>query len=116
LALASGASAATAGTDANLLTQSAGPSHEITLCEEEIADVSLATFYVFDKEAIEAPRSRLKLAGGMGGCGGCAGCGGVGWACAWTGSSYTSQVFGGYGDPRPVRPKYYAHKPAPKKY
>jgi hypothetical protein len=24
-------------------------SHEITLCEEEISDVSLASFYIFDR-------------------------------------------------------------------
>jgi hypothetical protein len=29
--------------------QNTGMSHEITLGEEEISDVSLATFYVFDK-------------------------------------------------------------------
>ena len=40
LSLASGASAATVGPAA----------HEITLGEEEISDVTLATFYVFDKE------------------------------------------------------------------
>ena len=40
LSLASGAPAATVGPAA----------HEITLGEEEISDVSLATFYVFDKE------------------------------------------------------------------
>jgi hypothetical protein len=66
LALASGAPAATVGPAA----------HEITLGEEEISDVSLATFYVFDKEN---PRtSDLQLArGGGGGCGhGCGGGGG----------------------------------------
>jgi hypothetical protein len=31
-------------------TQNTAASHEITFGEEEIADVSLATFYVFDKE------------------------------------------------------------------
>jgi hypothetical protein len=113
LALASGASAATTGPDANAVTQSAAAGHEITLCEEEIADVSLATFYVFDKEAIDASQSRLKLVR-MGGCAGCAGCGGLGWACAWTGTYYTPPVFGGHGDPRPVRPRYYAHKRAPR--
>jgi hypothetical protein len=41
LSLASGASA---------VTPNIGVGHEITLGEEEISDVSLATFYVFDKE------------------------------------------------------------------
>ena len=44
-----------------------GVSHEITLCEEEISDVSLATFYVFDNESF-GPR-RVKIAAG--GCGSC---------------------------------------------
>jgi len=113
LALASGASAATTVPNANAVTQSTAAGHEVTLSEDEVADVSLATFYVFDKEAVGASRSRLKLAA-MGGCGGgCAGCGGVGWACAWTGSSYNSSLFGD-GDAQPVRPRY-APKRAPKK-
>jgi hypothetical protein len=55
----------------------------ITLREEEISDVSLATFYVFDNENAGAHRPGLQLAkghshgGGRGravnrGCGGCA--------------------------------------------
>ena len=43
LSLASGASAATSGSTADMLTRSTGVSHQITLCEEEIFDVSLAT-------------------------------------------------------------------------
>jgi hypothetical protein len=116
LVLASRASASTAGPDASVLTQSAGPSHEITLCEEEIADVSLATFYVFDKEAAGTTRSGVKLAGACGACGGCGGCGGVGWACAWTGSTYTAPAFGGDGDAPPVRHRSYAPSHAQKKY
>ena len=49
LSLAGGASAAGAQV-ADALTHKAVVSHEITLGEEEIADVSLATLYVFDKE------------------------------------------------------------------
>jgi len=63
--------------------------HEIFLGEEEISDVSLATFYVFDKENAGLPplAHKLRLArcgggyrrggacGGGGGCGGCGGCG-----------------------------------------
>jgi hypothetical protein len=45
---------------------------EIELGEEEIADVSLATFYVFDTENA-APRGRRLVQGG-GGCGGGCGC------------------------------------------
>jgi hypothetical protein len=50
LSLASGAPAATEGPVADIPTQNTGVSHDITLGEEEISDVSLATFYVFDKE------------------------------------------------------------------
>ena len=49
LSLASGASTAIGG-PADMPTPKTGMSHEITLCEEEISDVSLATFYVFDNE------------------------------------------------------------------
>ena len=80
---------------------------QIRLAEEEISGVSLATFHVFDKEnAAKAPRGP-RVAMGVGGCGGCAGCGGC-----WTGTYYTSPVFGGngYDPPPPVRPvRKYAH-------
>ena len=91
LSLAGGASA------------SISPTHNtapVILAEEEISDVSLATFYVFDKENARAHRSGLQLAAGEGGCkqggckqggckqagckqggckqGGCGGCGGRG--------------------------------------
>jgi hypothetical protein len=52
LSLASGASAATEVPTADTPTQNTAVSHEITFGEEEIADVSLATFYVFDKENV----------------------------------------------------------------
>jgi hypothetical protein len=46
------------------------------LSEEEMHDVSLATFYVFDRENVG---SGMQLARGCGGgCGGCRGCGGCG--------------------------------------
>src|SRR6478735_8269138 len=72
LSLASGAPAATVGPVA----------HEITLGEEEISDVTLATFYVFDKENSQTYRPLLQLTrcGGCGGCGG-RGCGGCGRGC-----------------------------------
>lgn len=111
LALASGASAATASPDANVLMQNAGVGHEITLREEEVADVSLATFYVFDKENAGPVRHGRRLA--MGACGGCAGCGGCG---CWTGTYYTAPVLGGDGDQPPVRHRYYAPRHVQKKY
>ena len=71
--MVSGAPAATVGPTA----------HEITLGEEEISDVSLATFYVFDKENVGGSEPGVQLVGhGGGGCrhggGGChhGGCGG----------------------------------------
>ena len=59
LSLAGGASAS------NSATQSTAP---VILAEEEISDVSLATFYVFDKENAGAHRSGARLAAGEGGC------------------------------------------------
>jgi hypothetical protein len=44
------ASAASAAPAAKIPTRSADLSHEFILAEEEVSDVSLATFYVFDKE------------------------------------------------------------------
>ena len=73
LSLASGASAAIGGPAADVLTPKTGMSHEITLCEEEFSDVSLATFYIFDNERAGTSRGGLKLAQGCGGCGGCGG-------------------------------------------
>jgi hypothetical protein len=104
LALAGTASAAAAQPDASVLTQRANASHEITLREEEVADVSLATFYVFDKEKPGSmrPGVRLALGGGCGNCAGCAACAGC-----WSGTYYTSSVAGGdayYPPPPPVRP------------
>jgi hypothetical protein len=73
LSLAGGASAATGAPVADALTHNAVVTHEITLGEEEIADVSLATFYVFDKENAEPSRHGVRLACGC-----------------WTGTYYTS--------------------------
>jgi len=71
--LASGVVAQAAGPAANLPTRTIEPSHELTLSEEEVFDVSLATFYVFDRE--NTPGFQL-VRGGCGGCGhGCGGCG-----------------------------------------
>jgi hypothetical protein len=83
LAIAGGASAATAPPTANLPSQYIPLSHEITLGEEEISDVSLGTFYVFDKEDIASELGQnvqLAYRGGCGGrgCGGARGCGGRG--------------------------------------
>jgi hypothetical protein len=55
------------------------PSQAMTLSEEEIADVSLATFHLFDKENAG---NGVQVAGhGCGGCRGCRGCGCRGCRC-----------------------------------
>ena len=73
--------APTAGSVANIWQNTA--SFQVpSLDEEEISDVSLATFHLFDKEDLGNSQSGVQLAafrGGCGcghGCGGCRGCGG----------------------------------------
>jgi len=65
-------------------TTAFAPNEAITLGEEEIADTSLATFYVFDKEKVGSGVQVARR--GCGGCRGCAvrasGCGGCGCGCA----------------------------------
>ena len=96
---------------ANVLPQSMAPFQVLNLGEEEISDVTLATFHFVDGESPETPLPRVQLArgggcggGGFRGCGGCAhggcagfrgcgrgcgfgGCGGCawGWGCGWGG-------------------------------
>ena len=65
LSLASGASASTSGAAADVSPQNT-PNHEIFLGEEEISDVSLSTFYVFDKENAAQSRVGEKVAWGCG--------------------------------------------------
>jgi hypothetical protein len=83
LSLAGGASGAAVGPPGDTLTANTA----ITLHEEEISDVSLSTFYVFDHENAGARRPGLQLAQRTRGrprqgCGGCAGdCGGGGPTC-----------------------------------
>jgi hypothetical protein len=50
------------------------PSQSVTLGEEEIADVSLATFNLFDRETKAGPSVQM-AACGCGRCGRCGGCG-----------------------------------------
>jgi len=87
LIMANGASSATAPTETSLQDTLLRP--VITLDEEEIADVSLGTFYVFDKENESQLGQGIRLAaargcGGCGRCGGCAAarCGGCAGRCA----------------------------------
>jgi len=103
--LASSAPAAIGGVNPDPANSSL-VSQRMMLCEEQIADVSLATFHVFDKETagIQQPHARLAMgACGGGGCG-CAGCGcacGIGLYY-----HYTPPVLGDPVDPppRPIRP------------
>ena len=75
LAMASGACASTSEASAN--TSPPSQKHELFFGEEEISDVSLATFYVFDKENTGPPPLFQKPRLAMGGCGcvsSCASC------------------------------------------
>jgi hypothetical protein len=113
LSLASGASAAIGGINADP-AMSAPPSRQLMLHEEEISDVSLATFHVFDKENIGTQRPHVRLTLGACGGGGC-GCGGCGCACGiGLYYHYTPPVFGGPVYPPPpqlVRPTHkYRHR------
>jgi len=97
LAMAGGASAATAPPTANLPSQYIPLSHEIILGEEEISDVSLGTFYVFDKEdAASELGNNIQVARGGRGCGGGGrGCGGRGRGCGGRGCG--GRGCGGHG-------------------
>jgi hypothetical protein len=87
LSFAGGPSEAAVGPVGDTPTENTAP--VITLGDEEISDVSLATFYVIDNENAGTHRPGLQLAkkrshgGSRGcavnrGCGGCGGCGGGG--------------------------------------
>jgi hypothetical protein len=101
LSLAGGASAATAVPPDTPSQDTLRP--QITLTEEEISDVSLGTFYVFDKEGAGSRSLGERVAQRCGGCrcgrgcggcrcgrgcgcrcgGGCGGCGGCGCCLSW---------------------------------
>ena len=103
LSLASGASAAISGMNG---ASSAPVSKQ--LYEEEISDISLATFRVFDRENAGTHGRRTRLAMAAGGCAGCAGCGcacGIGLYY-----HYTPPVLGDPVDPAPPRSIRGAHK------
>jgi hypothetical protein len=96
LSLAGGASAATA-VPATDVPSRPTTLPQITLNEEELGDVSLGTFYVFDRENAGPGQLGEQIARGCGGChgcgggGGCRGCGG-GRGCGGRGC-----VGGGFG-------------------
>ena len=90
LALTGGASASTIPATEIQQTSLFSPTQAVTLGEEEIADVSLATFHLFDKENVgTGTQVAWRGCGGCRGCGGrgcrgcrCGGCGGCG-GCGW---------------------------------
>src|SRR5258707_7679984 len=69
-----GASASTAGSVADVPSQNPVPPQVINLGEEEISDVSLSTFFVFDRENSRTLQGNVQLARACGGCRGCRGC------------------------------------------
>jgi hypothetical protein len=75
LSLVGSASASTMPTAGIPQSDNTWPNQRFVLGEEEMADVSLATFHLFDRENVG---SGVQLARGCGGCGGCRGCGGGG--------------------------------------
>jgi hypothetical protein len=91
LSLAGGGAEATGAPVADVVTQNTKVGHEIMLDEEEIADISLATFYVFDNENAGPSRHSVRLACGC-----------------WTGTYYTS---GNDAYPSPLRPVRHAAAP-----
>jgi len=62
LSMASGACASTSEASAN--TSPPSQKHEIFLGEEQISDVSLATFYVFDREKCRTTTALTKTKAG----------------------------------------------------
>jgi hypothetical protein len=91
--LASGVPAAASGPAAEMLIEkNTTLSQQITLFEEEISDVSLATFYVFDNENAGTLRRGVQIAAG--GCGG-GGCGG----CSTEPIDYGAPSLGSYSNP-----------------
>src|SRR6516162_272966 len=82
------------------------PNQRFVLGEEEMADVSLATFHLFDKENGTAGFTQVARGcgcGGCHGCGGCLGCGAIGCrgcgcrGCGCAGCGGWGIFFGGCG-------------------
>ena len=96
LSLAGSASASAIPAADTPQSDKTSPNHRLVLGEEEMADVSLATFYLFDRENVG---SGVQLARGCGGCGGCRGCGGgcrgCGGGCRGCGGGFGGCGFGG---------------------
>ena len=108
--LVGSASASTVPTTSIPQSDNISPNQRFVLSEEEMVDVSLATFYVFDKENVGGRVQEARGCGGCGrggGCGGCRGgggcggfrgCGGVGFGCRGCGGCGCGGFgFGGWG-------------------
>ena len=82
ISLAATTAATTNESLAGMPSPATAPVQAFTLGEEEISDVTLATFHLFDKDSVEQSRSLLHLTACRGGCGcggrGCGGCRGGG--------------------------------------
>ena len=111
---AAGLLAIATGASAEVLVDTPRPnlelSRQVFLGEEEIADVSLATFHVFDKEGGGSLKPGVLLVrgggggcgcghgcGGGGGCRGCGGCRGFGGGCGGGFGGGCRFGFGGCG-------------------
>ena len=93
LSLVGSASSATAVATADVpQSLNTTPDQRLVLSEEEMVDVSLATFHIFDKENGTGGFTRVAM--GCGGCG-CAGCRGCGRGCGCRGCGCGGS--GGYG-------------------
>jgi hypothetical protein len=96
LSLLTGTAAALAHPSLNASTDTR--TRAVVLSEEEISDVTLATFAVDRERQDRVFRRRFASACGCGcGCFGCAG------AC-WSGTYYTAPVWSEGPPPRPIRP------------
>ena len=99
--LVGSASASTMPTAGIPQSDNTSPNQRFVLSEEEMVDVSLATFYVFDKENVGSGVREARGCGGCGrggGCGGCRGCGGGGFrGCGGVGFGGCRGCGGGCG-------------------
>ena len=100
LTLASEASLAATAPAFDTMTRKAGVSHEIILREEEIFDVTLASFYVFDKERTGAFRPGGRLMKVTGCCEFACLAGQAAESNAYSPHAYSSLV------PHPIRPPH----------
>ena len=86
--------ATAAGPVASMTLPATAPLQPVPLGEEEIADVSLATFHLLGQEKLGAPRTITELVHG----GGCGGCGGHGGGCGGChGGGFGGCHGGGFG-------------------